>query len=209
LLSFVAYVVAPEDALDANTVTAVCATGIAVVSLVVSIAEARASRRHNRHSVRPILEFGFERQVKGVTGIVLRNQGVGPAVITATSLYLDGQYLGHWEEPVVNPFRDSLTTRPHARTFYVGKVVPPGYEQFILQLPHYERDEDLWFWDLIRRRLRIEITYDSLYGGEGHRVVSDLPYDGRESRLLSGRAGDRPTTAAEADPVRFAVPEEG
>ena len=43
--------------MNASIVVAICATVIAVVSLAVSIYEARATRRHNRISVRPFLEL--------------------------------------------------------------------------------------------------------------------------------------------------------
>ena len=43
--------------MDASVVVAICATVIAVVSLAVSVYEARATRRHNRISVRPFLEL--------------------------------------------------------------------------------------------------------------------------------------------------------
>jgi hypothetical protein len=43
--------------MNASTVVAVCATVIAVVSLVVSVYEVAATRRHNRLSVRPLLEL--------------------------------------------------------------------------------------------------------------------------------------------------------
>lgn len=43
--------------MDASVIVAICATVIAVVSLAVSVYEARATRRHNRISVRPFLEL--------------------------------------------------------------------------------------------------------------------------------------------------------
>ena len=43
--------------MNAGIVVAICATVIAVLSLAVSVYEARATRRHNRISVRPFLEL--------------------------------------------------------------------------------------------------------------------------------------------------------
>jgi hypothetical protein len=43
--------------MNAAIVVAICATVIAVASLAVSVYQARATRLHNRHSVRPILEL--------------------------------------------------------------------------------------------------------------------------------------------------------
>lgn len=41
--------------MNASTVIAVCAVVVAVASLGVSMYEARATRTHDRHSVRPLL----------------------------------------------------------------------------------------------------------------------------------------------------------
>jgi hypothetical protein len=38
-------------------------------------------RRHNRQSIRPLLGFDCISNVGGVTGIRLRNNGLGPAII--------------------------------------------------------------------------------------------------------------------------------
>lgn len=43
--------------MDASTVVAICATVIAVGSLVVSVSEPRATRQHYRLTVRPLLEL--------------------------------------------------------------------------------------------------------------------------------------------------------
>ena len=43
--------------MNANTIVAVCAVVIAAAALVVSVSEARATRKHNRYSVRPILKL--------------------------------------------------------------------------------------------------------------------------------------------------------
>ena len=45
--------------MTANTVIAVCAVVIAAASLVGSVYEACATRKHNRYSVRPILELAM------------------------------------------------------------------------------------------------------------------------------------------------------
>ena len=45
-----------EDAVEASVIFSICATVIAIASLAVAVYQARATRRHNRQSVRPILE---------------------------------------------------------------------------------------------------------------------------------------------------------
>jgi hypothetical protein len=60
---------------DAGIVVAICATVIAVASLMVSVYEARATRTHNRHSVRPILGLRHNLPVGGTAGLRLTNSG--------------------------------------------------------------------------------------------------------------------------------------
>jgi hypothetical protein len=66
--------------MDASTVVAICATVIAVASLAVSVYQARATRRHNQLSVRPLLEL-----LRCRLGVELRYQSVyGGQTWTAT-----------------------------------------------------------------------------------------------------------------------------
>jgi len=99
---------------DAGVVVAICATVIAVVSLAVSVYEARATRRHNRISVRPFLELRVGLSQGRTAGLQLINAGLGPAVITRTALTLDGQPLGEFSESSVNVLRSNLSVRPAA-----------------------------------------------------------------------------------------------
>ena len=163
--------------MDADTVTAICATGIAVASLAVSISQTRAVQEHNRRSVRPFLQFEFQRTADGETGVRLRNVGLGPAIVTATTVTLDGNLLGAWDELTVNEFRRSLPVRPRARTLRTGMAIPTAYDELLLHLDNYDRSRDEWFWDLIRRRLLLEVHYESIYGGERFGTRSDNPYD--------------------------------
>ncbi|MEV4657811.1 hypothetical protein [Micromonospora sp. NPDC049301] len=163
--------------MDANTITAICATGIAVASLAVSVSQTRAVQEHNRRSIRPFLQFEYQRRTNGETGLRLRNVGLGPAVVTGTTLTLDGEDLGSWEEPTVNKLRRSLRGRPRARTLRLGMAIPTGYDELLLHLDNYDRNRDEWFWDLIRRRLLVQVHYDSIYGGEQFSARSDNPYD--------------------------------
>lgn len=150
--------------MDANTVTAVSATGVAVVSLIVSITEARSAREHNRNSVRPLLELRTVRQPDHLTGIWLFNYGLGPAIITGSAVSVDGQALGSWHEDDINELRNSLPVRPSAVTFRDGQAVPPGYQAALLALRNYDREQHGWFWQLLRQRITLEIRYESLYG---------------------------------------------
>jgi hypothetical protein len=157
--------------MDANTVTAICATVIAVASLTVSIQQTQAIRHHNRQSVRPLLEVWTRRTMGGFTGISLVNYGLGPAIITRTVLTLDGVILGSWDEPTVNALRETLESRPHALTFHRQQAIPAGFDAGLLYLNEYDQNEHAWFSELIRHRISLVIYYESLHGGEGFKVT--------------------------------------
>jgi hypothetical protein len=80
--------------MNASIVVAICATVIAVLALAVSVYEARATRRHDRISVRPFLELRVGLRQGSTAGLQLINAGLGPAAITKTVLTLDGDPLG-------------------------------------------------------------------------------------------------------------------
>lgn len=156
-----------------SLVTAVGATLIAVISLIVSISEARSNRLHNRHSVRPHLDLTAVRDLGDRTGIKVSNYGLGPAIIRESLLTVDGVPLGPWDEETLNRLRDQLPSRPATKAFRAGEALPAGYEGFLIHLPDYENGKDAWFWDLLRLRLQVSITYESLYG-ERFTVASEI-----------------------------------
>ncbi len=155
--------------MDASVVVAICATVIAVLSLAVSVCEARAARRHNRISVRPHLELRVGLPQGRKAGLELINAGLGPAVITGTVLTLDGESLGEYSEASVNLLRSKLSVRPSAVTFR-KTILATDYDQFLLSIEPFDRAEHTEFAGLLRHRLGLEIHYESLYGGEGFKT---------------------------------------
>ncbi|MGW4681545.1 hypothetical protein ACWEOS_24055 [Micromonospora taraxaci] len=173
--------------MDANSVTAICATVIAVASLVVSIAEARASRRHNYQSVRPLLSLDCLRSNGGLAGIRLRNAGLGPAIIRATALHLDGEEVGPWEKQTLDPLRGTFAVWPSFASLRQGKPIPVGQELMIFAVEDYRPARDAEFWSAVTQRIRIHVQYESIYGNEqreawfegspSHKI--EIPWQGR------------------------------
>lgn len=155
--------------MNASIVIAVCATVIAVLSLAVSVYEARATRRHDRISVRPFLELRVGLRQGHLAGIQLINAGLGPAAITKTVLTLDGESLGEFGEASVNMLRSKLSIRPAAVTFR-KTILATDYDQFLLSVDPFDRTEHAEFADLIKHRLGLEIHYESLYGAEDYKT---------------------------------------
>ncbi|MEU8976855.1 hypothetical protein AB0D11_48415 [Streptomyces monashensis] len=162
--------------MDANTVTAICATAIATASFAVSIQQGRVTRQHNRHSVAPVLEIWTQRRLGGQTGISLANHGLGPAFITRSNVWLDGVHLGSWGGQALETIRSAVRDRPSGMGMTRRPwAIPAGTTRFILHVENYDaqRHDDLWH--LVRHRLAVEITYESIYG-ESY-VISRLPED--------------------------------
>lgn len=157
--------------MDSEIVVAACAVVIAVVSLAVSVYEVRATRQHNRYSVRPILQLQRGMSVGQKAGIRLINAGLGPAVVIGTTLTVDGEVVGAWNKAGADRARDGLAVWPYAMTFTETQTIATGYEEFLLSVDPYDPQAHAEFLDLITRRLHLEIRYESLYGGENYRVT--------------------------------------
>jgi hypothetical protein len=155
----------------ADTVIAACATVVALVAVAVSVVEARATRAHSRRSVRPILQLRKGLHRGRAAGLRVTNVGLGPAAITRTDLWLDGVHVGGTDRAGVDRVREGLAgPRPRAVSFGAGAFLATGYDELLLGVDDYDPDRHGEFADLIRRRLRVRITYDSLYGGESFTV---------------------------------------
>jgi hypothetical protein len=149
--------------MNPNTVIAVCATAIAVASLVVSVIEARAARQHNRQSVRPILEFSQTWREGATAGLLLLNVGHGPGRVVRTELWVDGVRLGSFDKTTVDTVRDALPTRPRATTLVGRPVLPKDYRAMLLYVDCFDPVSHLPIEELINARLRVVIDYESLY----------------------------------------------
>ncbi|WP_392842866.1 hypothetical protein [Streptomyces sp. LN500] len=104
-------------------------------------------------------------------GLYVVNAGLGPAIVTSSVVRLDGEAIGQWDYHTQQRLLSSFPTRPKARSLSPGAVVLAGQSTFLLSLDEFSEDQHGWFWDLITRRLVIEICYESLYGGENFSVA--------------------------------------
>jgi len=176
-----------EVQVDANTVIAICGVVIAVASLSVSAYVAWATRKHDRLSVRPLLGLTTAFPVGATAGLRLTNSGLGPARIISSQLTFGGEQFGEFNKPNVDEFRRRLAVRPHAATLGGQPFLDTDYQQFLLSVDPYDPSEHGEFRQLIERKLRLEIRYESIYGGEGFTVVYP-----RQGLISSPSAGDRP-----------------
>ncbi|MEU1345613.1 hypothetical protein [Streptomyces sp. NPDC005795] len=115
------------------------------------------------------------RRVKGYegteAGLNVINAGLGPAIVTSSVVRLDGEVIGQWNYHTQQRILSSFPTLPKAHSLRPGAVVLAGQSTFLLCMDGFSDDQHGWFWDLIARRLVIEIRYESLYGGENFSVT--------------------------------------
>lgn len=158
--------------MNPELVTAVAAIVVALGSLWVSYTQARDSRRHSRQSVRPLLQMRRVKAYEGTeAGLSVINAGLGPAIVTSSFVRLDGEAMGQWDFHTQQRVLSPLPTRPKAHSLRPGAVVLAGQSTFLLSLDEFSADQHDWFWELITRRLVIEVRYESLYGGENFMVT--------------------------------------
>ena len=116
-----------------------------------------------------------------------QQQAQGPERLQLT---VDGEEFGEFNKPNVDELRRRLDVRPHAATLGGQPYLDTGYQQFLLSVDPYDPTEHGEFRELIERKLRLEIRYESIYGGEGLTAV--YPRRGLISSSLAGDGGPWP-----------------
>jgi hypothetical protein len=117
--------------------------------------------------VRPLLGLTTTFPAGATAGLRLSNSGLGPARITNSQLIFNGKLLGEFSRTYVDDLRSRLDVRPHATTLGGQSFLDTDYQQFLLSVDSYDPSQHREFRELIEGRLRLEIEYESIYGGEG------------------------------------------
>lgn len=136
---------------------------IAVAALVTAVWSAGATRRHNRLSVKPHLAIAtWATDSIQKWGIVLSNDGLGPAVVRSYKIFIDGKEIppSKWADIA------ACLGEPVGRWEYAAPVgaIKPGDECFLFAVPREVfASESGKFYDILKR-IRIRVTYASMYG---------------------------------------------
>lgn len=151
-------------------IIASAASIIALLSLFVTIFEVRQSRSHSRASVRPVLELTWS-SGKPTVGLMLKNVGLGPAIIYETRLFVDGQYIGKFNRENVNKVADDLTREichPISKSTFGNneRVIEINFSRFIFFIENSNNEQREIFLDFLKNRFSVIFLYRSLYGEE-------------------------------------------
>ncbi|MFF1476665.1 hypothetical protein ACFVYD_03625 [Streptomyces sp. NPDC058301] len=106
-----------------------------------------------------------------VTGLQLINVGLGPALITRTTVKLDGETVGRWDWRTFLSISAEWPEVPKMYALFDGVSFPMGECRYLIHLDDYDDATHAWFWELVAHRLSIEIEYESFYRGEGFKAV--------------------------------------
>lgn len=153
--------------MDTGDVIAIAAVVIALASLALTVYQAAADRRHKRLSVEPHLILTTSWRVHERAGIRLQNVGLGPARITKTEFWQNGNLLGEFDKSTVDRLREHMPVRPSATTWFARTILPTDYDEYILFVKNYEPTIHGPFIDQVRKTLNVVIHYESLYGVAG------------------------------------------
>jgi hypothetical protein len=122
--------------------------------------------------VRPLIQLSQVRHTPDRrAGLRAVNAGLGPALITSTEVYFDGAHVGQWNLSAFRHVFAGAPREPAISALFTGCTVLTGKNTYLLLLDPYDDTADAWFWDVVANRLRIEIHYESLYGGEDFHAV--------------------------------------
>lgn len=136
---------------------------ISLLALGATMWQAHLARVHNKLSVRPYLAGHSSWTEDGVYRLELRNDGLGPAIITGARVYRDGALVEGEGPPLVEKAFEGI---PGCRLlghefFYLEYVVPAGHSVEIctVQFNPEISDIDTFF----ASRLMLELDYKSAY----------------------------------------------
>jgi len=154
-----------KDTPNQNIIT-IAAAFIALVALAVAIWQGFLLRRHNRLSISPKLGFKLDiSKEEPEYGLLLRNNGVGPAIIEKFQLYVDGKLIeddghGGWK----NAFKALEIPMLEYGWWDKGQVMASEERLLLLGImKHNLKDKRIADFRESFNRMNIVIEYSSVY----------------------------------------------
>ncbi len=128
---------------------------IAVAAVVVSIWQVRILQDHNRLSVKPIMDYGFENEANDIFSVSISNHGIGPAIIQDISYVFEDSVYQEWDSILLAAnLMDDVTAR---MSYGKNTVLSPNSKYVILKM-RKKNPKPIG--------ISINITYQSIYEDE-------------------------------------------
>lgn len=163
---------------NAQSIMAVCAVIVSVISLFVAIKALSAQKEHNKLSVKPIAHFSkgdYEDQIF----VKLKNYGMGPLLISSFDIKKDKSSF----KRLIDSF-DDLASKISWDTFtddIEGRVLAPQKE-FVLIQASFSSPEQKDIKDAIRQSLAktsLTVEYKCVYNEQQPKVEEKLDWFAR------------------------------
>lgn len=139
-------------------IISICAIIIAILSLFVTVYESYQQRRHDRLSVKPVLQVIFSTE-NNWEGFKLKSSGLGPAVISWIEVFVDGKLVHGWQE-AMERLNLSIPERHSINAVYSKDVLRPNETVNLFFVDNSKNMNDL---RKNNKRIRINICYCSFY----------------------------------------------
>jgi hypothetical protein len=143
---------------EPETFVALAALVVSVSAVVVGIYEAALQRRHDRAEVWPHLEITTYTMPKGAT-LSVENTGIGPALIKAIVVTVDGKRAHNWDE-VLTTLLGHPPAAPFSNSTIAESALRPGEKTTLLGVPN--EDIPPGFWKAVGR-VGLILCYSSVF----------------------------------------------
>lgn len=176
---------------------------ISVLALASSIFSAYETRRHNRLSAMPFVQFYRAGDALGnEVGLYIDNTGLGPAVIKDMRMYLDGTRIKTYDDissATLDLFKATSPSWEHDGLF--DFVIPPTNRAKLYFTTPSNVVDMTAFRDLLRRRIFVIVRACSIYS-DCTFVCStvDDPYCAAEEHRLASAPGAVSRPVGDHDP---------
>jgi len=136
---------------------------VSMLALGITIWQAWLSRTHNKLSVRPHIAGHSSWTDDGLFKFIVRNDGLGPAIITAARAYRDGVLVeGEGPEVIVKAFETMPGCELIAHEFmYLEFVLPAGHCIEVCTVKFGKEISEID--DFLAGHLALELEYKSAY----------------------------------------------
>jgi hypothetical protein len=146
---------------------------IALCALFLTIWQGRATIQHNKLSSKPIITIGTHFYKKGIREIVIRNNGLGPAIITSLLVWLNDEIIVNISKKGDENFNDMTDFLEKAKllgygytayTPHIGQSLRAGEEITLFSIKKEKLDEDaLNKMCQLNDKVKVKVKYQSIY----------------------------------------------
>ncbi len=146
--------------LSTGLIVGLIAILINVITVSVYMYQTNIMQKQQHASVWPHLEWTTSYNDAEGFMFVVKNNGIGPALVKNTSMRLAGEDITHLDTLCA---RIVGTSRfPHLKGFVNNRVIPPG-EKIVLLKSENQKWSELLYYGLQKSDFTFEVCYESIY----------------------------------------------